>query len=83
MVVGKPFAIDKTANPPVQMSRFQAFIDFWVYMGFCTAYIVQVKSGKLDIAKDDDAIFFSCVYHLSNPKNWLPNLFQINLCLST
>lgn len=41
MVVGKPFKVDKTANPPVQMSRLQAFIDFWVYIGFCAAYIFQ------------------------------------------
>lgn len=84
MAVGKPFKIDKTTNPLPQMTKLQAFIDFWIYIGFCAAYVTQVRDlDKLETFKDNDHaiksfVIFLTVNLLSNLKNWL--LFVSYMC---
>jgi hypothetical protein len=46
MTVGKPFAMDKTDTSSIQMTRLQAFYDFWLFIGLSTAYIIQVGIGR-------------------------------------
>lgn len=46
MTVGKPFAMDKTDTSIIQMTRLQAFYDFWLFIGLSTAYIIQVGIGR-------------------------------------
>lgn len=43
MAVGKRFSIDKPDTNPVQLTKWQAFADFWIFIGLSAAYIVQVS----------------------------------------
>lgn len=43
MAVGKPFSIDKAEIAPAQLTRWQAFSDFLVFIALSAAYIVQVS----------------------------------------
>lgn len=43
MTIGKPFSIDKPDTAPAQMTKFQAFTDFFVFLAISTAYIIQVS----------------------------------------
>lgn len=44
MTVGKPFSLDKPNQfKPAEMTKLQAFNDFFVFIALSAAYIVQVS----------------------------------------
>lgn len=43
MTVVKRFSFDKPDTAPVPLTRLQAIVDFFVFIGLSTAYIIQVS----------------------------------------
>jgi hypothetical protein len=42
MAIGKPFKLDKPEAAHAEMTKFQAFADFILFLGLSAAYIIQV-----------------------------------------
>lgn len=62
MANGKPFSIDKPDAAPAEMTKFQAFTDFIVFIALSAAYIAQVSfvlntlNKKLGLSRTTGAI---------------------------